>query len=199
MRKISRTALIILVVFLLGTNIAVIITYRAHLTRDLQQTEQTADIPSRQADIPPRPFGNYIASELELDDTQQAKFMEFRRLYNRSANRTVASMNVIRNRMARELNSVRPSREKLSQLAEALGEKHRDLKIITFDYYFNMLSVLNQEQSEKLATLFQSLLSAPGPGQGYGGPRHRNRDFEVNPDSIQNGIRQYQKDSLRRR
>ena len=51
MRKISRTTLIVLVVFLLGTNIAVIITYRAHLKRDLQETEQTADMPPRQFGI----------------------------------------------------------------------------------------------------------------------------------------------------
>ena len=169
MRKISRTTLIVLVVFLLGTNIAVIITYRAHLKRDLQETEQTAD-------MPPRQFGSYIASELELYEMQLTKFREFRRSYNRSANRTVASMTVIRNRMARELNSVQPDREQLSRLAEALGERHKDLKIITFDYYFNMLSVLEPGQSEKLATYFQSMLSAPGPGQRYGGERHRNKD-----------------------
>jgi Spy/CpxP family protein refolding chaperone len=85
-------------------------------------------------------------------------------------------MTVIRNRMARELNSVQPDREQLSRLAEALGERHKDLKIITFDYYFNMLSVLEPGQSEKLATYFQSMLSAPGPGQRYGGERHRNKD-----------------------
>ena len=168
MRKISRTTLIVLVVFLLGTNIAVIITYRAHLKRDLQETEQTAD-------MPPRQFGSYIASELELNEMQLTKFREFRRSYNRSANRTVASMTVIRNRMARELNSVQPDREQLSRLAEALGERHKDLKIITFDYYFNMLSVLEPGQSEKLATYFQSMLSAPGPGQRYGGERQIGR------------------------
>jgi Spy/CpxP family protein refolding chaperone len=164
MLKFSKTALVILVVFLIGTNIAVIVTYHSHLKRDLQETEQSID-------IPPRQFGSFIAAELNLDDMQQTQFREFRRSYNRSANKTMASMNGIRNRMARELKAVHPDRKKLEELAGILGQKHKELKILTFDYYFNMQSVLSPEQQDKLAILFQSMLSVPGPGQGYRGER----------------------------
>jgi Spy/CpxP family protein refolding chaperone len=158
MGKYSKTALIILVVFLLGTNIAVIVTYRAHLNKDQKAVEQVKD-------IPPRQFGNFIAQELDLDASQQEQFRDFRRIYNRSAKRTLMAMNGVRNRMAWELRSVDPNRDHLDKLAGELGEMHKTLKILTFDYYCNMQSVLRPEQQEKLSVLFQSMLS---PVQGYG-------------------------------
>jgi len=159
MGKYSKTVLIVLVVFLLGINIAVIITYRAHLKNDEQAMEQIED-------IPPRQFGIFIAEELGLDASQQAQFRDFRRTYNRSANRTLMAMNGVRSRMARELRSVDPDRDQLDQLAGELGEMHKRLKILTFDYYCNMQSVLRPEQQEKLSVLFQSMLSAPVHGSG---------------------------------
>ena len=159
MGKYSKTALIVLIVFLLGINIAVIITYRTHLKNDEKALEQVED-------IPPRQFGIFIAQELQLDDAQQGKFRDFRRIYNRSANRTLMAMNGVRNRMARELRSVDPNREELDKLAGELGEMHKTLKILTFDYYCNMQSVLRPDQQEKLSVLFQSMLSAPVYGAG---------------------------------
>ena len=146
MGKYSKTALIVLIVFLLGINIAVIITYRTHLKNDEKALEQVED-------IPPRQFGIFIAQELQLDDAQQGKFRDFRRIYNRSANRTLMAMNGVRNRMARELRSVDPNREELDKLAGELGEMHKTLKILTFDYYCNMQSVLRPDQQEKLCIL----------------------------------------------
>ena len=64
MGKYTKTVLIVLVVFLLGINIAVIITYRTHLKNDEEALDQIEDIPARQ-------FGNYIAQELDLDVYQQ--------------------------------------------------------------------------------------------------------------------------------
>lgn len=159
MGKYTKTVLIVLVVFLLGINIAVIITYRTHLKNDEEALEQIEDIPARQ-------FGNYIAQELDLDVSQQEQFRDFRRVYNRSANRTLMAMNGVRSRMARELRSVDPDRDQLDQLAGELGEMHKTLKILTFDYYCNMQSVLRPDQQEKLSVLFQSMLSAPVYGAG---------------------------------
>jgi hypothetical protein len=67
---------------------------------------------------PCRQFGNFIAQELDLDASQQEQFRDFRRVYNRSANRTLMAMNSVRSRMARELRSVDPDRDQLDQLAE---------------------------------------------------------------------------------
>ncbi|MFA5301604.1 MAG: Spy/CpxP family protein refolding chaperone [Bacteroidales bacterium] len=172
MGKYSKTILIVLVVFLLGINIAVIITYRTHLKNDEQALEQIED-------IPPRQFGNFIAQELDLDASQEEQFRDFRRLYNRSANRTLMAMNGVRSRMARELKSVGPDRDQLDKLAGQLGEMHKRLKILTFDYYCNMQSVLRPEQQEKLSVLFQSMLSAPvhSPGRSPRSERSQMRNY----------------------
>ena len=81
-------------------------------------------------------------------------------------------MNSIRNNMANELNTVSPDRKKLNKLSDQLGEKHKELKGFTFDYYYNLQSVLNEDQQKKMADIFQAMLTNSGdairPGQGRG-------------------------------
>ncbi len=72
--------------------------------------------------------------------------------------------------MALELNSVKPDRKKLNKLSDQLGEKHKELKGYTFDYYFRLQSVLNEDQQKKMVKIFQAMLTDSGdairPGQG---------------------------------
>lgn len=185
MKLTVKTILLILVVFLLGTNVAIIITYRHHLSSELKISEIRDDIPDSQ-------MGTFFIEKLDLNIQQQERFREFRRNYNRSANTTLWKMQEIRGNMAKALNSTKPDREYLDRLASQLGENHRQLKGLTFDYYINMQSVLDSGQQKKMAELFQAMLTDEGdakrpvPGQGKRGQGfHHNRsgNVEMNTDT----------------
>ena len=144
-----------LVLFLLATNIAVIVTYRHHLKSEEQHLSPEIEIPDIQ-------LGRFFRTELNLNNDQHNKFREFRQQYNRSANKILQDMQSIRNKMIEELDQTHPERSELDQLADRLGEKHKELKEATFDYYFNLQSVLDEAQQKKMATIFQSMLTDEG-------------------------------------
>lgn len=164
----TKSILIIIIIFLLGTNIALIVSFQLHKRRDIVKVTSKIEVPDKQ-------IGRFFNNELNLDSTQQDMFREFRRKYNRSANITIIEMNSIRNKMALELKSVKPDRKKLNKLSDQLGEKHKELKGYTFDYYFRLQSVLNEEQQEKMADLFQAMLTDSGDAKRQGQGRGRNQ------------------------
>lgn len=185
MRTNIKAILTILVIFLLGTNIAVIYFYQSNL-------KQNQSINKKKSEIPENQYGKFFFNELNLDNTQQYKFKEFRRDYNKMANQTLREMQYIRTQMSHQLNMVNPDREQLDKLSDELGEKHKILKGLTFDYYFSMQSILNKEQQEKLVVIFQSMLNQDGdmvtPGQRGKGRHGQGRGFnkQINTDTLLN-------------
>ncbi len=177
-----KSILIVLVIFLLGTNIAIVISYQLHYSRDKVKTSSSIEFQNNQ-------IGQIFNNKLNLDSKQQDMFREFRRKYNRSANQTISEMNSIRNNMASELNSIKPDRKKLDKLSDKLGDKHKDLKRLTFDYYFNLLSVLDKDQQKKMVGIFQTMLTDSGdairPRLGRGGMfKHRDQNLKVQSNGL---------------
>ena len=168
-RKINITP-IALIVFLLVTNITTIITYRNHLAEEQRIGEYREDLPESR-------IGPYLRDVLELNENQMEEFRTFRRTYNRSVNRLLNEMQGVRDEMVEVLKSKQPNRTKLDNLAADLGQKHKELKGLTFDYYFNMQSVLAEEQKELMVDIFQAMLTE----QGYAKtPEHGNLSEEGN-------------------
>lgn len=159
----TKSILFLLVLFLLATNLAVIITYRNHLKSEEQKINPEIKIPDTQ-------LGKFFRAELNLSDEQNNEFRNFRQQYNHTANKILFDMQSIRNSMIKELDQASPNREQLNLLSEELGIKHIELKSATFDYYFKLQDVLNEEQQIKMASIFQSMLTDEGfaktPSQG---------------------------------
>lgn len=176
--------LLILVVFLLGTNIAVVWVYRKHLKSEVQ----TAAKSNLQGENPQN-----LTANLNLDANQHNQFRDFRRAYNRQANRILRDMQQIRNQMADELGKTNPDVNQFDKLARQLGEQHYELKKLTFQFYSNMQQILNAEQQTILASQFRAMLNNEGnintPRQGQG-PRNgqgqgRRRGWATQqPDSL---------------
>lgn len=190
MRLSAKSILLMLVLFLFATNIAIIITYRNHLKGEELPVKPEIEVPETQ-------LGKFFRAELNLNDDQHSQFRAFRQQYNRSANKILMDMQAIRNSMIKALDQTHPDRSELNSLADQLGEKHKELKKATFDYYFNLQNVLNAEQQDKMTTIFQSMLTdegfaktnspanngqgRQGQGQGRG---HGQGQFNQHSDSI---------------
>ena len=167
MRKVPRTVWIVLVVFLLATNIAFIATSR----KQRSNTEETYELltdsitASEQAaleDFIPRPGTiGLLIRELNLTQEQQEHFRQFHRIFNRTANDLLMQMGTTRSAMADELKASKPNNETLDTLAYDLGEKHKQLKLLTFQYYFQMKEILDSEQQKLFVDVFGDILSEP--------------------------------------
>jgi Spy/CpxP family protein refolding chaperone len=164
--KLSTKIAWVLVVFLIGTNLAVVVSYQSHLAHERKVLQHRIEMPDEQ-------LGRYFRDALDLDEQQIVQFRSFRQNYNRKANGVLSEMQQIRNQMMKALHYARPDRNKLSQLSSDLGEKHKELKELTFDYYTNMQSVLNPDQQEIMIDIFQAMLTSEGYARtpDHAGPR----------------------------
>jgi len=125
-------------------------------------------------ELPDKRIGRYINSELDLNDEQIEQFRQFRRKYNRKANGILDNMEDIRSGMLDVFKSTAPDRQKYEELAKALGAEHRELKELTFDYYANMLSVLDEIQKPKMSEVFEAMLTVDGFAKT---PNHQDKEF----------------------
>ncbi|MFY9115916.1 MAG: periplasmic heavy metal sensor [Bacteroidales bacterium] len=190
MRKIPYTVWIVLVVFLLASNVAFIVTFRkqGRITKQQQDLlpefvddslpDLNKDLVVEKEDIPSPQAVGLLIRELNLTPEQQEQFRQFHRTFNRSAHDILLHMDTIRSAMANELRASKPNKMMLDQLAEELGNKHKELKQLTFRYYFQMKEVLTTEQQTLFVDVFNNMLSdpeyrQPGPRQGFRqqGPR----------------------------
>ncbi len=172
--------LVIIVVFLLGTNIAVIGNYYSHLRKERRVMIHRMEMPDFQT-------GQYYRDALQLNNEQIVKFRQYRQSYNRQANRVLAEMQTIRSNMLKNLESVTPDYDKLHTLSDELGDKHKVLKELTFEYYFNLQGALEPAQQKTMADIFQAMLAYEGHADT---PNHRQEG--VRRDGLQNTGRRYQ-------
>lgn len=181
MRLNGKTIWIVLVIFLLGTNITMMVSYRNHLKSDVVDTGNKVGVPDSQ-------LGRFFNEELDLTADQQEHFRAMRRKYNRNANQILSQMNTVRNQMGRVLESVHPDKDQFDTLAEKLGQNHVELKQLTFEYYNELQEVLNPDQQSRMVEIFQSMLNEEGNaktpagqrrGQGYGQGRNQMNSQDI--------------------
>ncbi|HPX79620.1 MAG TPA: periplasmic heavy metal sensor [Bacteroidales bacterium] len=164
MRKIPYTVWIVLVVFLLATNITFIVSSRMQRRNSTEQLQEMSPESEQDSllDFTPseRPAG-LLMRQLNLNTEQQTQFRQFHRVFNRSANDILSQMEIIRSAMADELKASKPNKEALDTLAHNLGKNHKELKLLTFQYYFQMKEILDSEQQKLFVDVFADILSEP--------------------------------------
>ena len=164
MRKIPYTVWIVLVVFLLATNITFIVSSRMQRRNSTEQLQEMSPESEQDSllDFTPseRPAG-LLMRQLNLNTEQQTQFRQFHRVFNRSANDILSQMEIIRSAMADELKASKHNKETLDTLAYELGEKHKQLKLLTFQYYFQMKVILYSDQLNLFVDVFGDMLSEP--------------------------------------
>lgn len=167
-----KTILIIIVFFLLGSNIATVMVYQKHIDRDRNVMRHRLELPDNR-------IGRYINRELDLNDEQTDQFRQFRRKYNRAANGILGDMEDIRSGMLDIFKSTTPDKNEYDKLAADLGAKHIELKELTFEYYANMLSVLEESQKPKMSEVFEAMLTIEGFAKT---PEHGNKECKTNAE-----------------
>ena len=80
-------------------------------------------------------------------------------------------MEELRLKMVEELALEEPDTTLLNEIASEFGQLHKEMKKLTIDYYFNLKSVSDEEQRERLHFMFRDMLNPEGViyGRGRGG------------------------------
>lgn len=105
----------------------------------------------------------FLRHELQLSDTQAQQFADMQRQH---FNRVKAEHDAIRNlrqELFNQLSSSPPDTVKVEKLATAIGDRHRELEILTFQHLIDLKKLCTAKQQQKLNSLFRELLRVMEP------------------------------------
>jgi len=164
MNKIS--VYIIIIIFLLVTNIATIVTV---VSLNKQNKEQDIDPPV--IELPRDSRVGFFHNQMGIREDQYPAFDNYNMQYNIEASQISQKMRTLRNQMVEEMASENPDTSVLENIAADFGNLHKEMKILTMEYYFNLKSVSDDMQKERLYLLFKDMLDPDGIiyGRGRGG------------------------------
>lgn len=168
----TKTIYIIIILFLASTNIATIISISARKNR----TEQAEDLsPGRQ---PLENRMSFFWDELGLNEEQEEDAVKYNADYNVRAGSITKDLTDLRHQIVEEMASEEPDKLELNRIIDEFGKRHSELKRETVDFYYQLYSICDSNQRERLEFMFRDMLDPDGViyGRGRGG-HGRGRQF----------------------
>ncbi len=167
--------LIWVIVILAAINLATLGSI--YYSRHDRPKSSSANDRSDEANQPVEQRARFFGEQLDLSNDQLAQVREFNRSFNRKARGIENELSQLRSEMITELGKANSDTLRLNQLATAMGDHHRELKLLTMELYLQMKAVCSPEQQTKLNQIFQSMLNKENQmnlprGQGNRGRRH---------------------------
>ncbi len=167
-----------LALILLAVNLSTIGSFWYHMQQDTK-------VIGNQVEMPDEFRTRFLKEQLGLDEERKLIFRSLNRNYNQDANQIMSQLNGLRQDMVQQLGNENCDTLELKIIANQIGEKHKELKLATVQFYLDMKSELNEEQQAKLYDLFSRLLqkeeeveTPKGRRNGWGhgnGPRRKNQ------------------------
>ena len=142
-----------IIILLLATNLATIGSVLYHVYSDNKTVREPA------AELPNEQRTKFLVDQLGLSIEQSDEFRNMNRTFNRTANPITRDLEDLRLQMLDELAKESPDKEKLTVIAEEIGNLHTELKQATIDLYLQMKSICTEDQQTKLYQIFHSMLN----------------------------------------
>lgn len=156
--------LIGLILFLIVTNIATILTVVRHIRnqksevgKELKQENNPDN--KNPVDLPDTQRTLFFSKALLLDSGQQSAFREVNWNYGRQTKEISQAMSQLREQFLNTLDQPKPDTALLNTLSDQIGKKHTELKKLTITYYLGLKSICNSDQKKALFEMFRKLLS----------------------------------------
>jgi len=161
----NKTIYIIIIIFLLVTNVVTVISARKYSIRQEEDTRPVIDQPQEIR-------MGYFMNTLGISQNQMPEFRRFNMEYNREVSEINRDLMLLRNRIISEISTDDRDEEQLDSVLNDFGAGHIRMKRATIMYYENLKSICNEEQKEELEIFFRNMLDPQGPiytrGQGRG-------------------------------
>jgi len=165
----SKTRLLIwIILFLLLTNVATIISGFTYSARRDKNVSELTSIPFNHRVM-------FFEQQLMLNNEQKEDFMEFNREFNQSARRITNRIENFRYRMIDELAADNYDQSRLNSICREIGDLHYQLKQTTTDYYLKMKRLCNEDQKKKLYEMFRVMADPEGNIKNFGRGQGRQR------------------------
>jgi len=181
----KKNLLIGLILFLVVTNVATILTVVLHIQKQNRETVSSGvSVPSGEiSELPGTRGANFMAERLGLQPEQRDSFRQASWTYNSQARIINQELVDLRDQLLQEMDRKSPDPARLDALSEQIGINHKNLKRLSVEHYLALKSFCTDEQKQGLFELFRTILNegenftVPGGrgGQNRGNQRQGQR------------------------
>ncbi len=163
----KRKLLIGLILFLILTNAATILTVVVHTSKSSErnQTEKNATAVENTQAVPNNQRTQFFTRELNLNSGQQEKFRDIHRDYMWSARSISAEMSHLRDDLLGAMDQDQPDSTRMNDFSEQIGQKHTELKKLTVKYYIGLKAICDKNQQVKLYEIIRKIIKPDGDVQ----------------------------------
>lgn len=167
----NRIIYLAIILFLLSTNIATVISINSN--KEKNEVDLTVARQPRESRM------NFLWNELGLDENQIQLAIDSNSDYQKIARAITNDLTDLRHKIVEEMSAPVPDKDRLDDVINEFGRRHSELKRATVDYYYELYSVCDSQQRERLEYLFRDMLDPDGMiyGRGRGG-QGRGKQFE---------------------
>lgn len=144
-----------MVVILAATNISMGLSYWYHR---YQENKPVSQLEEPSVEIPAQQRTRFFREQLNLSPLQVDQFRDLNRVFNQNAWTIRHQLAGLRRDMVIEMGQDVPDEQRLDSISSQIGELHKQLKDETIRYYLNMKDLSDDEQQDKLHTIFLSVL-----------------------------------------
>ncbi len=180
--RLMTAAMLTLVVL----NLALLITiWYPRLLKPAAEVPATTPAPVKQTvkqhpkqgdNRPPRPQGRerqeaqmarFFQEELKFSTAQMKKYRELRKKFFQEAEAARGQSTVLRRSVMEQLFNENIDTGKVTQLAQAFGDKHRDAELLHFNHFLEIMSICDAQQKKAFRGLLHEIMDMMKP------PEHR--------------------------
>lgn len=158
------------IVFLSILNLTTLGTILYHEYSSSKVAENSLNMPDRIEGDAEKFGGGYFRDQLFFSGEQMDLFREFNPLFRRDAREITINLANLRKSMLKEMSNMYSDTTHIIQIADSIGLLHKNLKLITFEYYKNIKDICDSTQKTKLESLFNEFFVNDVP-VGFNGTR----------------------------
>ncbi|TMM53714.1 hypothetical protein FEE95_17605 [Maribacter algarum] len=127
----------------------------------------------------PRP-GNFIAKQLEFDDSQTQKFEKLDMEHRENINMLLADIRELKDSLFDRLSDETVDDSEINAIASQIANKEKTKELETFRFFKAVGELCNDNQKELLKSIIKDALGRQGP-PGRNGPPRRSPGEEGRP------------------
>ncbi len=152
----NKYRMLVWVIFILvATNLSMGISFLYHKQQESRQVLNSSEIND---EVPAQQRTRYFREQLNLNPRQVGIFRNLNRNFNHTAWQIQHQLSELRMEMVNEMGKEQSDTIKLDEIANSIGELHKELKKETISFYLAMKRESTEEQREKLHAIFISIL-----------------------------------------
>jgi len=158
----KHTIMVWAIVVLAIMNISTFVTilYHQHQTEPVINSETPK---TKLEAVAEKYSGRYFKEQLGFSSEQMDKFREFNRPFRMQAREITLQLADVRKAFLQEIAAPESDTAKLNALSDSIGNMHKQLKKLMFQYCLDIKAICNEEQKTTLMQLFQDIFVNESP------------------------------------